>query len=62
MSTSWKCNICGALFDIDEDFFDDAEEILWGHVQLAHEDIFDECQNWETPWMLEEYFELKKEI
>ena len=60
MGETWKCNICGALIDIDEDFFDDTEEILWGHIQLEHEDIFEECQNWETPWMIEEYFEEEK--
>ena len=49
----WRCNICGEAFDIDEDFFDDTEEILWGHIQLAHEAVFEDVQNLETPYMLE---------
>lgn len=61
VSEKWRCNICGELLDIDEDFFDDVEEILWGHIQLEHEDVFEECQNWETPYMIEEYFEVEED-
>lgn len=55
MST-WKCNLCGAVINIDPEFEEDYDEILWGHIQMAHEQKFAEIQNWETPFMLEECY------
>jgi len=46
----YKCTCCGSVFEYDE-------EVLWGHLQMDHEAIFEECQGWETPFMLETYFD-----
>lgn len=57
MKTTWKCNICGEIINIDEDFIGDYDEILWGHIQMEHEEKFKEVVDWETPFMLEECYE-----
>ena len=57
----YKCNLCGAVLDIEPHLGDDAEEIMWGHIQMEHEAVYDECQCWESPWMIEEYFTVTKE-
>lgn len=51
----YKCTVCGEVFTFDsqEDFGDYGEETLWGHIQNDHPEAFKECQNWETPIMLE---------
>lgn len=46
----YVCKYCGAEIENDE-------ESLWGHIQLNHEEVFAECQNWETPDMLEECYD-----
>lgn len=52
---TYKCSICGSEFtyDNEEDFQEYGEEALWGHIQLDHPEAFQECQNLETPHMLE---------
>ena len=61
----YVCNICGAVIEFDEDEFDlggsshpDGEEMLWGHIQMWHEDVYDNVQNLETPFMIEERYSL----
>ena len=54
----YKCKACGSEFEEidDEDYswFEDfGEEALWGHIQLDHPDIFEDCRDLETPDMLE---------
>lgn len=58
-SCVFRCSICGAEFECesDEDFDDYVEQELWGHIQMNHEEEFEECQDWETPDMIEEYYE-----
>lgn len=57
----YKCKFCGAT--IKEDRSDDewfsyfGEEMLWGHVQMAHESLFKEMQDLPTPFMLEECYD-----
>lgn len=34
----------------------DLEQELWGHIQMAHPEIFEEAQDWETGTMLEECY------
>lgn len=52
--TRYKCKCCDFYcWDIG----DDVEEELWGHIQMKHEDKFEEVQNWETPDMIEECYE-----
>ena len=52
--TKYKCKYCGFIhWDVDND----VEEELWGHIQMNHEDKFEEVQNWETPDMIEECYE-----
>lgn len=58
-SLQYKCKLCnctihGEATGLDDDEF--PEEDLWGHIQIAHAEVFEECQNWETPCMLEEYY------
>ena len=52
----WKCKYCGDVISADDfDYFD--EENLWGHIQMEHEAVFEEVQNFETPFMIEECYE-----
>lgn len=54
----YRCKICGrkiGFYDIDFDYC--GEEELWEHIQMYHEDKFEEVQNWETPDMIEECYE-----
>lgn len=48
-----KCKACGTEIDLED------EEGLWGHLQLDHEDLFEECMDWETPDMIEEFYEVQ---
>lgn len=52
--SKFKCKYCNfSYWDIDGD----VEEALWGHIQMCHEDKFEEIQNLETPFMIEECYE-----
>ncbi len=59
----WKCKCCGKEFlaESEEEFEYCVEEEVWGHLQMRHEDVFDEVQNWETPDMLEECYDFTEE-
>ena len=49
----------------DEYWFEDyGEEELWGHIQSNHPECFEECQDWDTPTMLDVFYEtvIEKEI
>ena len=50
----YKCLYCNEIFEDDDNDYD---ELLWGHIQLYHEEVFERIQDWDTPWMLEECFE-----
>ena len=64
---SWSrytCKECGQVFWFEPDDFDchgsfhpDGEEVLWGHIQLDHPDIFEEVCDLETPYMMEECYD-----
>lgn len=55
----FTCKLCGRKFyyenEDDVEYYGDEE--LWGHIQTNHEEEFEECQDWATPEMIEEYFE-----
>lgn len=60
----YKCKTCGyeiefarEEFNGDGHYHPDGEEMLWGHIQMQHEDKFEEVQDWETPFMIEECYE-----
>ena len=60
----YKCKTCGyeivfarEEFNGDGRYHPDGEELLWGHIQLEHKDKFEEVQDWETPFMIEECYE-----
>ena len=62
--TRYKCKACGQEFIFPDDERDcggyshpDGEELLWGHIQMEHEDIFEEVRDLETPFMIEECYE-----
>ena len=57
--TGYICKHCGEIFEreADEDFSDYEEENLWGHLQMKHEDLFEEDQDLETPDMLELHYD-----
>ena len=64
---TYKCVHCGELINFDKEDFDcggsyhpDGEEILWGHLQLDHPDIFEEAQILETPFMIEDNYEVEE--
>lgn len=46
----FMCDHCGKEFSCNKD---DYEEILWGHLQIDHEDIFKDYENLDTPDMIE---------
>ena len=50
--TVYKCKYCDNHF-IKEDWDEDLDETLWGHIQMDHEEIFEDLQNLETPDMIE---------
>lgn len=54
LENKYECKICGGII-CGDDY--DIEENLWAHIQMEHEDVFDEIQTWETPFMIEEYYE-----
>ena len=56
---TYVCKLCGEVVGTyDEYEFDEyGEQELWGHIQMDHEEEFEECQDWDTPYMLEEYYE-----
>lgn len=55
----YRCTLCGETFycESDDDFDAYVEEELWSHLQTEHEEEFEECQDLDTPYMIEEYFE-----
>lgn len=54
----YKCKICDEIISFNENEFDSlGEEELWGHIQINHKDKFEEVQNLETPYMIEECYE-----
>lgn len=64
----YKCKHCGELLGFDKEDFDcggtyhpDGEELLWGHLQLDHPDIFERDVDLETPYMIEENYILMEE-
>lgn len=61
---TYKCKYCGELIEITKEDFNgdgcfhpDGEELLWGHIQFEHEELFEELQNLETPDMIEECYD-----
>ena len=60
---TYRCTLCGEEFYCEnDDAFDSyVEEALWGHIQMEHEEEFEECQDWDTPDMIEEYFEREED-
>lgn len=56
---TYKCTLCGEEFycESDNSFDEYVEEEVWGHIQMTHEEEFEECQDWDTPTMIEEYYE-----
>ena len=50
--TVYKCKYCGDHI-IKENREDDIDVPLWGHIQMHHEELFEELQNLETPDMIE---------
>lgn len=64
----YKCVHCGELLSFDKEDFDcggsyhpDGEELLWTHLQFDHPDIFETEQDLETPFMIEDNYELEEE-
>lgn len=52
------CKYCGYEIEEDNLFNDDIEEDLWGHIQMNHEDIYENIQDLESPDMIEECYEI----
>lgn len=50
----FKCKYCGKKFGPynKRTFNEYGEEELWGHIQMCHEEKFEQIQNLETPDML----------
>lgn len=60
---TFKCVHCGELitFPVENlncggSYHPDGEELLWGHLQFSHPDIFESEQTLETPEMIECHF------
>ena len=51
----YKCKFCGEIFGpyTKVTFHQDGEEELWGHIQMNHDEVFEEIQNLATPDMIE---------
>lgn len=59
-----KCKYCGLVITFDKSEFNgngyyhpDGEEMLWEHIQMEHEDVFEEVKDWDTPSMIEECYD-----
>lgn len=50
----YQCNICDEIIEVEDT--NNCDEILWRHIQMNHEDVFEEIQNWDTPEMIEKYY------
>ena len=48
--TIFTCKNCGCGYI--EMPGEDMEEVLWGHLQCYHNDLFEELQDFETPDMI----------
>lgn len=48
--TVFRCKHCGDCF-IKDGLSEDLDEALWGHIQMDHEELFEEVQDLETPYM-----------
>lgn len=64
----YTCRHCGRTIGFPDNEFNgggsfhpDGEELLWGHIQLQHLDVYKEVQSWETPFMLEECYDKTEE-
>lgn len=59
---TYICKLCGEVFhcENERDFDSNVEEELWGHLQTDHEEEFEECQDWDTPYMIDEYFDVEE--
>ena len=57
---TFVCKFCGLKIDRVED--EDIDELLWGHIQMRHEDVFDEVQDWEMPYMIEECYDVEENL
>lgn len=55
MEYNYKCKYCG--HEIGGPDFEELEEELWGHIQMDHEEVFEELQCFDTPEMLEIAYE-----
>lgn len=57
----YYCKHCGEMVvdtnNGDSIHLRDLEEELWGHIQMEHEDVFEEVQDYDTPDMLEECYD-----
>ena len=55
MAGIYKCILCN--HELEHPDFDEVEEELWGHIQMDHEDLFEEIQDLETPDMIANFYE-----
>lgn len=62
----YYCKHCGEMVvdtnNGDSIHLRDWEEELWGHIQMEHEDKFEEVQDFETPYMIEECYTQDRNI
>lgn len=58
MGSNWKCKFCECVFEYEsENEFDIyGEEELWSHIQMEHEEVYAEYQDFDTPTMLNECY------
>lgn len=50
-----KCALCDHEFEAED--IEEIEELLWGHIQMDHEEEFEKIQNLETPYMIAGYYD-----
>jgi hypothetical protein len=61
-NTVYECKHCKMNF-IKEDWEElgRLEEVLWGHIQMDHEELFEDIQDLDTPAMLEIVYDIRYE-
>ena len=57
----YRCKHCGDHI-IKTEWENDLEESVWGHIQMYHEEIFEELQNLDTPDMIEIAYDMMYEL
>lgn len=63
MKKKYKCRICKKIIGIYDkyEFYEDGEEELWNHLGWHHPRKHNDCEDLDTPYMIEECYDVTEE-